>query len=66
MPVLLLPALDTADNGQGYTDTELRKDVLWFGRIDGAQTVSVVVGDEGSSSDAELQRVGQLTMQEIV
>jgi hypothetical protein len=65
VPVLFLPALATADDGaiSGSSATETRRDVLWYAYIDGAQTSTVVVGDDGAD---ELLRVGKLTLQEIV
>lgn len=67
VPVLVLPALKTIDTSAGdWSFTELRRDVLWWGSVEGAATSELITGDEGSSSDAELLRVGRLTLQEIV
>jgi len=68
VPVLVLPALQTADTSAGddWSNTEVRRDVLWWGSVEGAATSELITGDVGSSSDSELLRVGSLTLQEIV
>jgi hypothetical protein len=62
-PVLVLPAPpETQDATTGYTTTETRRDVLWWGRVSAVQW-DAVIGELGAS---ELQRVATITIEEDV
>lgn len=62
-PVLVLPAPpETEDGNSGYTTTETRRDVLWWGRVSAVQWDNVV-GELGAD---ELQRVATVTIEEDV
>ena len=62
-PVLVLPAPpETEDGNNGYTTTETRRDVLWWGRVSAVQWDNVV-GELGAD---ELHRVATVTIEEDV
>ena len=62
-PVLVLPAPpETQDATTGYSTTETRRDVLWWGRVSAVQWDNVV-GELGAD---ELQRVATVTIEEDV
>jgi len=62
-PVLVLPAPpETQDATTGYTTTETRRDVLWWGRVSAVQWDNVV-GELGAD---ELHRVATVTIEEDV
>lgn len=62
-PVLVLPAPPEVEDGNnGYTTTETRRDVLWWGRVSAVQW-DAVIGELGAS---ELQRVASVTIEEDV
>jgi len=62
-PVLVLPAPPETEVGNsGYTTTETRRDVLWWGRVSAVQWDNVV-GELGAD---ELHRVATVTIEEDV
>lgn len=62
-PVLVLPAPpQTEDGNNGYTTSETRRDVLWWGRVSAVQWDNIV-GELGAD---ELHRVATVTIEEDV
>ena len=63
VPVCILPKPPQDDAGSGYTATETRSAVAWWGHLSGAGAWTVLLGDIGTD---ELYRVGRLTVDEVV